>query len=641
MNSRRFLLIVLFLSQTIFLCGQTLTVPTPSPVCIGDVGAITASMSDDPPSNRKYLFDLYVGTTSIEQITTASKTVTFTNVSSETYIIKVYEVNNGGNNPSFVSEQSGIFVGDNVKPVFQNTQSNISVSTDANICGALVSYPYPDVSDNCPPQSGSLSGYSYLGQLNGHTYYYSNSSVSATNAIQNSNNIGGHLVSIGSQAENDFIDNNVGASIWIGITDTNIEGDFQWLTNEPVIYTNWNGAEPNNSGGEDYTEMYTNGRWNDLRGTNNRRYVLEFQPAFITQTTGLPSESNFPVGITTNTFVATDMAGNTATHSFDVIVVDNEPPSVSQLKAEYYDGRNFDTFKEILSVNELNYAWGSGAPESNLVGSNDFSIRFLGNVQAPQTGVYTFYTTSDDGVRLWVDGTLVVDNWTDHGTTVNTGTISLIAGEYVPIKLEFYERGGGAVIKLEWEGPGLSREFVKETGVGICNDITLNLSSTGAATISVSDVDPGYTDACGVASRILSQSDFTCSDVGDNAVDLVVTDINGNSTSCNFNVKVIGAPDNSLLVTGDTKCEGDDANVLIQNSENGVIYSCYLGTNQVGSSANGSGADLNIVIPNTDVLVGNNTLVIKASKGVCNVDLVNHATVLINPNPKPIGIFHD
>jgi PA14 domain-containing protein len=64
-------------------------------------------------------------------------------------------------------------------------------------------------------------------------------------------------------------------------------------------------------------------------------------------------------------------------------------------------------------------------------------------VQAVASGNSTFGTVSDDGVRLWVNGQLVIDNWTDHGTTTNTsGPITLTAGTRYAITMEFYERGG-------------------------------------------------------------------------------------------------------------------------------------------------------------------------------------------------------
>jgi hypothetical protein len=84
--------------------------------------------------------------------------------------------------------------------------------------------------------------------------------------------VGGHLASIASQAENDFIQATFGSfggidrRLWIGFTDRDGEGDWQWSDGREVAFTNWNGGEPNNSGGvEHYAEMLgSNGRWNDI-----------------------------------------------------------------------------------------------------------------------------------------------------------------------------------------------------------------------------------------------------------------------------------------------------------------------------------------------------------------------------------------
>lgn len=62
---------------------------------------------------------------------------------------------------------------------------------------------------------------------------------------------------------------------------------------------------------------------------------------------------------------------------------------------------------------------------------------------------------SDDGVRLWVNGELIIDNWTAHSPAFDTGTISLVAGQMYDIRLEYYENGGEAAVTLEWRRPGL------------------------------------------------------------------------------------------------------------------------------------------------------------------------------------------
>src|SRR3546814_11286121 len=62
---------------------------------------------------------------------------------------------------------------------------------------------------------------------------------------------------------------------------------------------------------------------------------------------------------------------------------------------------------------QVDFDWGNGSPSAG-VGSDSFAVRWEGFVEAPTTGNYTFWTQSDDGVRLWVNGNLVIDNWTLH-----------------------------------------------------------------------------------------------------------------------------------------------------------------------------------------------------------------------------------
>jgi hypothetical protein len=103
----------------------------------------------------------------------------------------------------------------------------------------------------------------------------------------------------------------------------------------------------------------------------------------------------------------------------------------------------------------VNFNWGTGSPASG-IGADRFSARWTGQVLAVETGTYTFRTYSDDGVRLWVNGQLLIDHWTDHAPTYDTGTITLQAGVRYDIKVEYYEDTGGAVMQLEWQRPGQS-----------------------------------------------------------------------------------------------------------------------------------------------------------------------------------------
>lgn len=101
----------------------------------------------------------------------------------------------------------------------------------------------------------------------------------------------------------------------------------------------------------------------------------------------------------------------------------------------------------------IDFDWGSGSPGVPGIGTDFFAIRWDGAIHVTSSGSYQFQTVSDDGVRLWVNDVLVIDNWTDHAATTNTsGNVSLVAGQTYSIRLEYYENAGQAVIRLRW-GP--------------------------------------------------------------------------------------------------------------------------------------------------------------------------------------------
>jgi hypothetical protein len=98
----------------------------------------------------------------------------------------------------------------------------------------------------------------------------------------------------------------------------------------------------------------------------------------------------------------------------------------------------------------VGFDWGSGAPGPAGIGVDDFSVRWTGTVTAPATGAYTFYARADDGVRLWVNGNLVVNAWWDQGPTeYASSAINLTQGVPVSVQVEYFEHGGGAVAQLK------------------------------------------------------------------------------------------------------------------------------------------------------------------------------------------------
>ncbi len=132
------------------------------------------------------------------------------------------------------------------------------------------------------------------------------------------------------------------------------------------------------------------------------------------------------------------------------------PPSTtgSGLRGEYFGNVSLSGTPSLTRIQAVDFDWGTASPGAPIA-ANNFSVRWSGTVRAATTGTYRFQTRSDDGVRLYVNGNLVINNWTDHGPTNNSSTsISLTAGQRYAIRMEYYERSGGAVARLRWLTPG-------------------------------------------------------------------------------------------------------------------------------------------------------------------------------------------
>ena len=120
-----------------------------------------------------------------------------------------------------------------------------------------------------------MTGFTNQQNFNGHSYYRSTGSMLWTDAKQACINMGGHLVTSTTLAENNFLFN-LWPNGWIGLTDEVTEGVWQWVTGEPYSWSYWNSGEPNNAGNEDYIQFVGGGRWNDLPNVS-LPYVLEFE----------------------------------------------------------------------------------------------------------------------------------------------------------------------------------------------------------------------------------------------------------------------------------------------------------------------------------------------------------------------------
>ncbi len=152
-------------------------------------------------------------------------------------------------------------------------------------------------------------------------------------------------------------------------------------------------------------------------------------------------------------------------------------------RGEYYNNPTLSGAPALVRDDaNINFDWGTGAPGSG-VNPDYFSVRWTSYAYM-DGGDYTFYATSDDGVRVWVDEQIAIDQWGAHPATTYSGYKSLSAG-YHSIRMEYYDNTGQAVAKLWWERGGGQTitdwrgEYYNNTWLGggpalVRNDVNLN-----------------------------------------------------------------------------------------------------------------------------------------------------------------------
>src|SRR5205823_5210393 len=118
-----------------------------------------------------------------------------------------------------------------------------------------------------------------------------------------------------------------------------------------------------------------------------------------------------------------------------------------QFLAEYFSNIALSgTPARTACESTINNDYGAGGPAGLPV--DNFSVRWTGRFTFA-AGTFTFTARADDGVRVFVDGVLVIDQWHDGSATTYTATRPLTAGDH-EVKVEYYERFGAAIIQAGW-----------------------------------------------------------------------------------------------------------------------------------------------------------------------------------------------
>ncbi len=156
------------------------------------------------------------------------------------------------------------------------------------------------------------------------------------------------------------------------------------------------------------------------------------------------------------------------------------------LFGEYFDYLNdepsFDQEPAFSKINwEIDYNWVLGSPNQWVIGKDSFSVRWTGSIVPLFDEEYTFYLDADDGVRLWIDEQLIIDEWEirSFGEEVS-GKITLEAGKFYAFRLEYFEDRSNAKVILSWESEHTPKQVVPRDNLfpKVCentNNYTVNL----------------------------------------------------------------------------------------------------------------------------------------------------------------------
>lgn len=124
----------------------------------------------------------------------------------------------------------------------------------------------------------------------------------------------------------------------------------------------------------------------------------------------------------------------------------------SGLKGEFYNGQNFNRFVGSQIDSNIDFYWNQQAPIEGM-NPNLCSVRWTGRLKSPRTGTYTFSARVDDGIRVWVGGVQVINNWQLNDVGYSTGNVKMKADKFYDIKVEYFNALLEAEITLMWKLP--------------------------------------------------------------------------------------------------------------------------------------------------------------------------------------------
>src|SRR6266516_2909622 len=134
--------------------------------------------------------------------------------------------------------------------------------------------------------------------------------------------------------------------------------------------------------------------------------------------------------------------------------------ATSGLNAVYFNNRDFTGATSSRIDKSVGFDWPDHTRPASRVAGTTFAVRWDGLVKARTSETYTFVTRNNDGVRLWVDGKLLIDSWHSSTRATHAGSIALRGKHLYDIRLEYFDGARTAAIALFWKTPTLGQERI-------------------------------------------------------------------------------------------------------------------------------------------------------------------------------------
>lgn len=175
----------------------------------------------------------------------------------------------------------------------------------------------------------------------------------------------------------------------------------------------------------------------------------------------------------------------------------------SNTTAAAFTNVSFNTAATLTRTDAVvNFNWGTGGPAPG-IGSTNFTARWTGAAQAQYNESYAFTTIANDGVRLWINGQLLVDDWTAHSSpATNSGVIALNSQQLYNIQMDYFQATGSAAAQLLWSSPSTALAVIPQTQLYpytnpppsiVLTAPAAGATYTAAASVSISaDADAPY-----------------------------------------------------------------------------------------------------------------------------------------------------